>query len=420
MSINNQHKPGYKHTPLGWIPEQWEISDFERMCSALVRGPFGGALKKEIFTNTGYKVYEQRNAIYKDCLLGSYFIDKEKFNELKRFSVEPGNFLVSCSGTIGKIYKVPSDAPKGVINQALLKIVCDDKKVEPEFFNHYFEWDGFQKRIIDNSQGGAMQNLVGMELFRQVPCSLPPLSEQHKIAAILSTWDEAITKTQQLIAQLQQRNKGLMQHLLTAKDNWKEYRIGELLKEVKRPVKWSDEELYHLISVRRRSGGAFFRESLYGKQILTKQLFTAEEGDFLISKMQIVHGASAVVPKEFAGMKISGSYIAVHAKDEKVLDINFFNWLSKTRWFYRLTYVSSYGVHIEKMTFDFDDFKRRKIMLPPTVEERRRIVKVLQTASEEIKLYEQKLAALQQQKKGLMQKLLTGEIRLKIDHNQNS
>jgi type I restriction enzyme, S subunit len=178
-------------------------------------------------------------------------------------------------------------------------------------------------------------------------------------------------------------------------------------------VVWNDDELYHLISVRRRSGGAFFRESLYGRQILTKQLFTAEEGDFLISKMQIVHGASAVVPKEFSRMKISGSYIAVHAKDEKVMDINFFNWLSKTRWFYRLTYVSSYGVHIEKMTFDFNDFKRRKIMLPPTLEEQKRIVQVLQTANDEVSLYEQKLTALQEQKKGLMQKLLTGEIRIK-------
>lgn len=408
------NRPGYKHTPLGWIPDDWEISDFEKMCSSLVRGPFGGALKKEVFTENGYKVYEQRNAIYKDYELGSYFIDDEKFKELSRFSVEPENFLVSCSGTIGKIYKVPFGAPKGVINQALLKITCDEKEVDPEFFLQYFEWDGFQKRIIDNSQGGAMQNLVGMELFRQVPCSLPKISEQHRIATILSTWDDAITKTQQLVVQLKQRNKGLMQKLLTAKENWKEYRIGDLLKEVKRPVSWNDEELYHLISVRRRSGGAFFRESLYGKQILTKQLFTAEEGDFLISKMQIVHGASAVVPKELAGMKISGSYIAIHTKDEKLMDIDFFNWLSKTRWFYRMTYVSSYGVHIEKMTFDYDDFKRRKVMLPQTVEEQKSIVEVLQTATDEVNLLEQKLAAMHQQKKGLMQKLLTGEVRVKI------
>ncbi len=245
-------------------------------------------------------------------------------------------------------------------------------------------------------------------------CLIPSKTEQHHIATILSTWDEAITKTQQLIAQQQQRNKGLMQQLLTAKEDWKEYRIGDLLKEVKRPVKWDDEELYNLISVRRRSGGAFFRESLYGKQILTKQLFTTEEDDFLISKMQIVHGASAVVPKELAGMKISGSYIAVHAKNEKVLDIHFLNWLSKTPWFYRLTYISSYGVHIEKMTFDFNDFKRRKILLPPSVKEQKRIVGILQTAIDEVRINEQKLSALQQQKKGLMQKLLTGEIRVKM------
>ncbi|MFR8401512.1 MAG: restriction endonuclease subunit S [Faecalibacterium prausnitzii] len=66
-----------------------------------VRGPFGGALKKEIFKPTGYAVYEQQHAIYRK-LEFRYYIDKQKYEELKRFAVRPGEMIVSCSGTIGE------------------------------------------------------------------------------------------------------------------------------------------------------------------------------------------------------------------------------------------------------------------------------------------------------------------------------
>ena len=80
-----------------------------------------GALKKEIFQPNGYAVYEQQNAIYQN-LRFRYYIDEEKFNELRRFAVQPGDVIVSCSGTIGKTFVIPKNAPEGIINQALLKL----------------------------------------------------------------------------------------------------------------------------------------------------------------------------------------------------------------------------------------------------------------------------------------------------------
>lgn len=98
---------------------------------------------------------------------GDYFIDSRKFRELERFRVEPGDFIVSCSGTIGCIYQIPGSAPEGVINQALLKISLDQGKVDSRFFLAVFRSASFQERIKENSHGGAMQNLVGMEVFRK-------------------------------------------------------------------------------------------------------------------------------------------------------------------------------------------------------------------------------------------------------------
>jgi type I restriction enzyme S subunit len=166
--------------------------------------------------------------------------------------------------------------------------------------------------------------------------------------------------------------------------------------------------------VRRRSGGIFYREALYGHQILVKNLRTAKEGDFLFSKMQILHGASALVTKEFDGAKISGSYIAVVAKDVKALDMKYFEWYSKMPYFYHQTFISSYGVHIEKMTFDFDTFLQLDISLP-SLDEQIAIAKVLQAAANEVQVLRSKLDKLKEQKKGLMQVLLTGKKRLNLN-----
>lgn len=407
------NRSGFKHTPIGWIPEEWHIKEFAEVSSKILDGTHFSPKSK----NGHYKYITSKNIRNEglDLTDVTYIDEKEHIEIFKRCPVIYDDILLTKDGAgTGTCCKNSLNEPFSLLSSVAV-IRSNDDVCHNDYLFQYIKSPRGQFVIKDAIAGQAITRIT-LEKIRSFDIIIPTIPEQRRIAAILSTWDEAITKTQQLIIQLQQRNKGLMQQLLTAKGSWKEYRIGDLLKEVKRPVSWNEEELYYLISVRRRSGGAFFRESLYGKQILTKQLFTAEEGDFLISKMQIIHGASAVVPKELAGMKISGSYIAIHTKDGKLMDIDFFNWLSKTRWFYRMTYVSSYGVHIEKMTFDYDDFKRRKIMLPPTVEEQKSIVELLQTATDEVNLLEQKLVAIQKQKKGLMQKLLTGEVRVKIDN----
>ena len=75
-------KQGYKQTEIGVIPEDWEVKELEELSltKGLIRGPFGGALKKEVFVPKGFKVYEQKNAIYKSVKLGNYFIPKDKFD----------------------------------------------------------------------------------------------------------------------------------------------------------------------------------------------------------------------------------------------------------------------------------------------------------------------------------------------------
>lgn len=201
----------------GYIGD-WSNKTIKTISSSIVRGPFGGALKKEFFVNTGYKVYQQRNAIYKDVELGTYFINESKFRDLERFQIKAGDFIISCSGTIGKIYQIPERYRPGVINQALLKITVNKKEIVEDYFFYQFTWENFQKKVIDDTQGGAMKNLVGMEKFKDTEITCPPtLQEQQSIANILKDCDDEIEQLGQKLQKLTNLKQGMMQELLTGR-----------------------------------------------------------------------------------------------------------------------------------------------------------------------------------------------------------
>ncbi len=259
---------------------------------------------------------------------------------------------------------------------------------------------------------------------------LPPMWEQRAIVETLKTWDHAIEKVEALIANARTQKQALMQQLLPQgttppkkrlsgfSGEWQEVRLGNLVKEVSRDVDWDDEATYKLISVRRRSEGIFHRESLRGHEILTKSMKVALAGDFLISKMQIVHGASALVKANFDGFNISGSYIALVPKDQAKLDIEYFDWYSRTPYFYKLAYINSYGVHIEKMTFNLKSFLKQTIMVPQSNAEQSAIVDRLNSAEALIGVYQSQASALRREKAALMQQLLTGKRRVKLPESE--
>ena len=257
--------------------------------------------------------------------------------------------------------------------------------------------------------------------FALIPLAIPPVPEQIRIGRILKTWDEAIGATRELLEQSIVQKKGLLRSLLTGEKRlitnhpWREVPIGDLIEEVKRDVVWSDDNYYRLLSVRRASEGVFLREVLQGKDILTKNLREAHAGDFLISKMQVVHGAMGLVGQEHHRNHISGSYIAVVSKDPSSLDIEFFDWFCRQRRTYHTAYLCSYGVHIEKMTFNFKWFLKEKIRIPSDVSEQREIASVMHAAESECQKLESRLDNLLNEKKALMHELLTGKRRVKVD-----
>ncbi|WP_152268767.1 restriction endonuclease subunit S [Agriterribacter humi] len=377
------------------IPSDWEVLRLENACSHFKSG--FGITSDKIAEEGIYPVYGGNG------LRG--FTDT--------FTHEGDFLLIGRQGALcGNIQRI---SDKVYISEHAIAVQTNEQN-DLDYLAYKLEYKNLNRLSESSAQPG-----LAVEKLLRLKVEFPPLPEQKAIAQVLSTADAAIHTTEKLITQKELRKKWLMQQLLTGKKRlkgfsgeWKEHSYEKILKVVKRNFDWDENELYKLISVRRRSGGIFFREALYGHQILVKTLRTANEGDFLFSKMQILHGASALVTKEFDGAKISGSYIAVVPKEKKQLNMEFFQWYSQTPYFYHQTYISSYGVHIEKMTFDFDTFLQLEMKLP-SIEEQTAIAQVLQAADKEISLLKAKAEKLREQKKGLMQVLLTGKVRLKIN-----
>lgn len=396
------------------IPGDWEVKHFEDIAD----------IDKESLSSSIPKDYEFDYISLSDVDSDDFKIEttRQVFASAPsraRRIVKRGDILMSTVRPNLQGFSLIRNEVKDLIASTGFAVITANN-CSNEFLFQYLFSSGIERQFYQLLVGSNYPAINSSDV-RKLKIPLPPLPEQKAIAQVLNTADATIHTTEKLIAQKELRKKWLMQQLLTGKKRlkgfdggWKEHSYEKILKVVKRNFDWDENELYKLISVRRRSGGIFYREALYGHQILVKTLRTANEGDFLFSKMQILHGASALVTKEFDGAKISGSYIAVVPKDKKQLSMEFFQWYSQTPYFYHQTYISSYGVHIEKMTFDFDTFLQLEMKLP-SIEEQTAIAQVLQAADKEISLLKAKAEKLREQKKGLMQQLLTGKKRLKIN-----
>lgn len=186
-------------------------------------------------------------------------------------------------------------------------------------------------------------------------------------------------------------------------------KISQWITLVERPVELEDNTSYQLVTVRRGFAGVESRGIFRGKEIKVKNYFVVHAGDFLISKRQIAHGACGIVPESLDGAVVSNEYNVF--VPQKETNIEFFFLIMQLPYYKRLFYLMSDGVHIEKLLFKTNDWIKRSLSLPD-LPEQQKIATILSTQDKVIELKEKLLAQKQQQKKYLMQQLLTGKLRL--------
>lgn len=196
------------------IPDNWQWCTL-RDLAFYKKGPFGSSLTKSMFvpdTPEAYKVYEQKNAIQKNEALGNYFIDKEKFEELKSFEVFPNDIIVSCAGTIGETYVLPKGSRPGIINQALMVIRLYYRDIEP-FYLLYFDYM-LKAQAASEGKGTAIKNIPPFDVLKNYYIPLPPLEEQKRIVAEIDRWfkciDELEKNQQDLHTAIQQAKSKIL------------------------------------------------------------------------------------------------------------------------------------------------------------------------------------------------------------------
>ncbi len=175
------------------LDKAYDNSNYENLgniCN-FKRGPFGGSLKKEIFVEKGYPVYEQSHAINNQFQDFRYFISEDKFKEMQGFEVCPNDIIMSCSGTMGKVAIIPKDAPIGIINQALLKL-SPSKKILSIYLKLLMESEPFQEALNRTVMGVAIQNVASVKVLKELEIPLPPLPIQQEIVAEIECYQKII------------------------------------------------------------------------------------------------------------------------------------------------------------------------------------------------------------------------------------
>lgn len=166
------------------LPVTWKWTKIDKLIefspNSLKAGPFGSTLKKDVYVETGYKVYGQEHAIADNPYIGNYYVTEEKYQELISCSIKPFDILISLVGTVGKVLIIPEDAEKGIINPRLLKISLNRKYYTPKFFQLYFE-SSFLRNLYKIHTHGATMDVLNLGIIQNLPFPMLSLEEQHEI-----------------------------------------------------------------------------------------------------------------------------------------------------------------------------------------------------------------------------------------------
>lgn len=396
-----QKKEGYKMTKLGWIPEEWEVSTYGKCVDIKV----GRDIKENHYKpirNNEFSIPVYSNTVHDFGLYGYY--------DFEEFGGESLTIVGRGAGLGTPFYRSES---YGAIGRLL--VLIPNQNVDAKFLSEYTKG-----QVNFHFESSGIPQLTGVQLAKY-KVALPPLPEQKKIAAILSTWDAAIDTTQALIKTLQLRKKGLMQQLLTGKKRlpgyegeWEENKLSDIANRLTK----KNEELNDNVVTISAQRGFILQEDYFNKRVASKTL----SGYYLIDRGQFAYNKSYSKGYPMGAFKrlddfdkavVTTLYICFEITDKA--DSGFMLYYFEGGMLIRnLMKIAQEGGRAHGLlNIGLADFFGLKLTLP-TIQEQTAIAQVLTKSDEEIEQTQKYLEQLQAQKKGLMQQLLTGQKRVSV------
>ena len=217
---------------LGEVPEHWKVTRFKFLCDSIVAGPFGSSITKDMYVNQGFKVYGQEQVIPNNFEIGDYYISEKNYKELARYAVDPGDILISCVGTFGKIAVFPSNGEKGIINPRLIKATLS-KDHNSYFYREFLKSEAVFKQFEQLSRGGTM-GVINIAILNEIVAVAPDTNEQEAIYVFIAEqkikFSHLIGRACEQIELLKERRTALISAAVTGKidvRNWQASTVAE-------------------------------------------------------------------------------------------------------------------------------------------------------------------------------------------------
>lgn len=430
MTIRNN----YKKTPIGLIPSDWEIKRLGEI------GDFQtSSVDKLINQNEELVFLINYMNVYKHETINNLSVKKFPVVSAKKSQIE------SCNLVKGDILFTPSSETPDDIGHSV--VIFED--LENTVFSYHLmrfrpkvDLDILYSHFFCNNQSalsqftkyatGSTRFTISIKTFSNIIVPIPPLLEQQKIASILSTWDNAIDINKKILRNLEIIKKGMTINVLSGKirfetflkdnkisqrngykipDDWEIKNLSSVLEQIKKPVKPKKDILYKQLGIRSHTKGIFYKESVTGQSLGNKSVFAIEPDCFILNIVFAWEHAIAKTSIAEQDMIVSHRF-PMYKPLASMLDLDYLLFFFKSKKGKDLLGLASPGGAGRNKTLGQKEFLKLKIPIP-SIKEQKAIAIFLETYDSEIKLYQQKLQALQLQKKGLMQQLLTGKIRVK-------
>ena len=397
------------------LPEGWESKKLGNISSLVTSGSRDWA---QFYSDTGSKFIRMTN-LRRDSIYLK--MDDLKFVDVnsdstdgKRTSLQAGDILISITAELGKIGWIHSGLGEAFINQHTALVRVKLKEAESKFIAYLLCSGTYHRRINSLNDAGAKAGL-NLATIRTLDITLPPLPEQKKIAQILSTWDNAISATERLLENSQQRKKALMQQLLTGKKRlpgfegeWEEVMIGELLRESRLPTVNNDPS--KRLTVKLNLKGIEPRDVRGTEAVDATTYFARKAGQFIYGKQNIHKGSFGIIPDHLDGYETSQDLPAFDFTG-KCDSVFFFYYICQEQFYPSLENLMS-GTGSKRLN-PKSLFKVR--VRVPNLDTQKKIASILTTADQEIDALQKRLDHLKLEKKALMQQLLTGKRRVQVE-----
>lgn len=424
-------REGYKKTDFGEIPIEWKVKKFRDIFERIVEK------NKNNISDNVLTISAQNGLINQEKFFNKSVASKNTSNY---FLLKKGDFAYNKSYSVGYpmgAIKRLNSYNKGIVSPLYICFRIKDENINSDFYEQFFEYDLFDKAISGIAQEGARNHgllNVAVNEFFDLPIIVPTKKEQEKIAEILSTVDEQIENTEKLIQKNQELKKGLMQQLLTKGIGHTEFKKTELGYI---PKEWKIKKIYELVQYMKSGLSRNLKDDDIGipcirsnniidNKIDDKDLkywyleddkganineYILDDGDILVNFINSVAQIGKTCIYKDIGRPVIYTTNIFRIKMNQDVILN--------KYFYYFTQIEKYKKEIMLITkpavnqasFTTQDFKRIELMVPP-IEEQDKIVLILSSIDEKIEEYKNKKESLKEVKKGLMEQLLTGKLRI--------